>query len=99
MRWACVPLPAPGGPSKITARPNPCNMPIAPRSTVTWATQLSLLYKAFIVPHHQLGLDLLDCIHCHADHDQQRSAAKIEIHFQAFQNEAPHVVVQPRSDK
>src|ERR1700722_16108746 len=99
MRWACVPLPAPGGPSRMTARPSPCNTPTAPRSAVTSATQLSLLYKPFIVPHHQLGLDLLDCIHRHADHDQQRGAAKIEIDFQPFQNEAPHMIVKPSSDQ
>src|ERR1700722_1754898 len=99
MRWACVPLPAPGGPSRMTARPSPCNTPTAPRSAVTSATQLSLLYEPFVIPHHQLGLDLLNCIHRHADHDQQRGAAKIEIYFQPFQNEAPHVVVKPRSDK
>src|ERR1700674_141350 len=99
MRWACVPLPAPGGPSKITARPSPCKTPTAPRSAVTSATQLSLLYKPLVVPHHQLGLDLLDCIHGHADDDQERGAAKIEIYFQTFQNEAPHMIVKPRSDQ
>src|ERR1700693_3714660 len=99
MRWACVPLPAPGGPSKIPARPSPCKIPTPPRSAVTSATQLSLLYKSFVVPHHQLGLDLLNCIHRHADYDQERGAAKIKIHFQPFQNEAPHMIVKPRSDK
>src|ERR1700693_1726251 len=99
MRWACVPLPAPGGPSKIPARPSPCKTPTPPRSAVTSATQLSLLHKSFVVPHHQLGLDLLDCIHRHADHDQKRGAAKIKINFQPFQNEAPHMIVKHRSDK
>ncbi len=42
----------------------------APRSAVTAATQLPLLHKTFVVPHHQLGLDLLHRIHRHADHDQ-----------------------------
>src|SRR5579863_9289103 len=95
MRPACVPLPAPGGPSNMTARPNPPEPPAPPRSAVPAATQLPLLYKALIVAHHELGLDLLDCIHRYSDHDQQRGAAKIEIDLEPFQDEPPHVIVKP----
>ena len=38
--------------------------------------------------HDQLRLDLIDRIHRHANHDQQRRSAKIELHVQTFQQEA-----------
>ena len=34
--------------------------------------------EAFVVAHDQLRFDLVDGVHRHADHDQQRSAAKEE---------------------
>src|SRR5581483_8752999 len=39
--------------------------------------------ESFIVAHHQLRFDLVDRVHGHADHDQQGSAAKVEVHVQA----------------
>src|SRR5579864_400621 len=98
MRWACVPLPAPGGPRKITARPKFETTPPPRPSAVAPATQLSLLDKALVVPHHQLSLDLLDRIHRHADDDQEGGAAKVKIDFEAFQYETPHMIIEPRSD-
>src|SRR5262249_7595003 len=76
-RSACVPLPAPGGPSitrfsdivsKVVPplRPSPAN----PR----------FLHEAIVVPHDQLALDLLHGIHGHANHNQQRGAAEVEQH-------------------
>src|SRR5215213_9345388 len=44
------------------------------------ATQSSTTAEeAFVVAHHELGLDLGHGIHCYADEDQQRRAAKIEL--------------------
>src|ERR1700730_5780000 len=99
IRWAWVPLPAPGGPSRITARCSPDTPPARFRSAVTAATQLSLLHKPFVIPHHQLSLDLLNGVHRHANDDQEGGAAKIKFYFQTFQHEPPHVVVEPRAHK
>src|SRR5688500_10786573 len=69
-RSACVPFPAPGGPSitrfKATlAAPSP-----DPR----------LLHEPVVMPHDQLRLDLIDGVHGHADHDQERRAAEVELY-------------------
>src|SRR5580704_8746846 len=34
--------------------------------------------------HHQLRLDLVDGVHGHAHHDQQRGTAKVEVHSQTI---------------
>src|ERR1700674_3231097 len=99
IRCACVPLPAPGGPSKITAQCSPVARLARFRSAEAAATQLSLLDKPFVVPHHQLSLDLLNGVHRHTNDDQEGSATKIKIYLQALQHEPPHVVVEPRSYK
>src|ERR1700680_4022944 len=99
IRCAWVPLPAPGGPSKITARCRPVARLARFRSAVAAATQLSLLDKPFIIPHHQLSLNLLNGVHRHANDDQEGGAAKIKVYLQAFQHEPPHVVVEPRAHK
>ena len=66
---ACVPLPAPGGPSRIrfiTASRRP--------------PELRLLDQAFVLVRQQMALHLRHRIHGHADGDQQRGAAEVERH-------------------
>src|SRR6185437_7794430 len=52
-------------------------------------------HKPFVISHHQLRFELLHGIHGDLDDDQQRRAAKIELHAEAVQHEAPHVHVEP----
>ena len=59
-RSACVPFPAPGGPSRTRL-------------------QLGSLEEALVVAHHQLRLELLHRVERHADHDQDRGAAEVEV--------------------
>src|SRR5579862_8983903 len=94
---AWVPLPAPGGPRKITARFSPATTGPG-RSGIAAAPQLALFDKAFVVAHDQLGVDLLHGVHGHADHDQERGATEIEGDAQTLENEAPHVVIEPGAD-
>src|SRR3954467_5060231 len=42
--------------------------------------------KSVIVPHDQLRLDLIDRIHGHANHNQQRRSPKIKGDTQAVQH-------------
>src|ERR1700722_1844076 len=44
------------------------------------ANPAALRRKSIVVPHDQLRFDLGDRIHRHADHDEQRCAAEVEIH-------------------
>src|SRR6185295_7909325 len=73
---ACVPLPAPGGPSSTmfapAAPPERCG-------SAASATDQTFLHEAFVVAHHELALDLLDRVHRDADHDEQRGAAEVEL--------------------
>src|SRR5580693_10289448 len=142
MRLACVPFPAPGGPSNTTgptSREVSCAIGLAkasrsqsprhrgrgeakvqqspqehsvetlhatslPAALAPHARRSKLrLYghtlpgaaaanapaarrKSVIVAHDQLRLDLLDGVHGHADHDQQRRAAKIKSHAQTVRH-------------
>src|SRR5215207_7173600 len=61
---AWVPLPAPGGPSRMrlsSLKPG------------------SLFQEALVVAHHQLRLELLHRVERDADHDQDRGAAEVEV--------------------
>src|SRR5215218_4431196 len=74
---AWVPFPELGGPSRTTRR--------RPGSgSATPATDPAPLHEALVVAHHELALDLLDGVHRHADHDQQRGAAEVEVDPQAL---------------
>src|SRR6266851_1267063 len=90
-----VPLPAPGGPTKITARPSVAAGPTAAGLRVAAATHPPLFRKAFVMPHHELRFNLLNRVHRHTDHDQQRRAAKIKLHVGPFQNQPREVIVKP----
>ena len=63
---ACVPLPAPGAPSRTTTFMSTSG---APRASFD---------EAFVVAHHQLRLELLHRLDHHRHHDQQRRAAQGE---------------------
>src|SRR5579862_280991 len=54
--------------------------------------------ESFVVPHDELGLDLIDRIHGHADHDEQGSAAEVKLYVEAFQKEAREIRVDPVAD-
>jgi hypothetical protein len=70
IRLAWVPFPAPGGPKKINARLSAI-LTAEMLSLIATATNSALAYKAVVIPHHQLGLELLHRVHGHTDHDQQ----------------------------
>src|SRR5438309_9241382 len=77
----------------MTARPSP--FAATPASGIPPAPQLSFLDEALVIAHHELRFDLLNRIHGHTHHDQTRSAAEIERYVQAFEDEPPHVVIEP----
>src|SRR5271166_6010482 len=88
-RSACVPLPAPGGPSRIrlssdtTAADYPLArlqaQPAAPRRSPSRRPRARLLQESLVAAHHQLRLELLHRFQRHADHDQDRGAAEVEL--------------------
>src|SRR6476659_4573047 len=87
--WACVPLPAPGGPSRTTR---------AWRLSAPSPTDPASLHEAFVVAHHELALDLLDRVHGDAHHDEQRGAAEVELDPQALGEPGREVAGDPRAE-
>src|SRR5579884_1287224 len=59
------------------------------------APQLSFLDESFVIAHHELRFNLLNGIHGHADDDEQRGAAEVEVYVQPLQNKPPHMVIEP----
>src|SRR5207344_501709 len=97
--FACVPFPAPGGPSKITARLSSsggrvCGTTGLVAMFLPSTAQPALPSKTFVVAHDQLSFQLLDGVHGHADDDQQRRAAEIKLHAQTFQEPHREVAVE-----
>src|SRR2546426_93050 len=84
---------------KMTARPRPWASCAAAESRIAATTHPPLLGKAFVVAHHELGLDVLHGVHGHTDNDQQRGAAKIKRDVEAFENQAREMRVKPRPDQ
>src|SRR5215210_6727725 len=80
-RVAWVPLPAPGGPSRtILGRPlRAIPKLVAGSLSAPPTTDATLFHEPFVVAHHELAFDLLDRIHRHADHDEERGAAEVEL--------------------
>src|SRR4029077_5174920 len=62
------------------------------------AAQPALPRKTFVIPHDQLGFELLHGIHGHADNDQQRRTAKIKLHAEAFQEPRREVAIEPAAN-
>src|SRR5882762_10494094 len=58
----------------------------------------SALHESVVMTHHQLRLDLLDGVHGHADHDQQRGAAEVEVEAHAGSHPYRKEAVQPGAD-
>src|SRR5436305_1317164 len=79
-RSACVPLPAPGGPSRMrfisdttgADYPAGVGLEVAPPAA-------ALLQEALVTSHHQLRLELLHRFQRDPDDDQQRGAAEVEV--------------------
>src|SRR3954453_17595931 len=66
-RSACVPFPAPGGPSRM-------------RFSSAMAGRAPYLFQeALVVAHHQLGLELFHRVQRDADDDEQRGPAEEEV--------------------
>src|SRR6185437_5055978 len=61
----------------------------------TPAPRTAAAREPFVIPHHELRLELLHGIHGHAHNNQQRRAAEIEIDVQALKDEAPEMLVNP----
>src|SRR6185369_17284740 len=87
---ACVPLPAPGAPKSSRRR--------AVRVSGSPATDPPPLHEAFVVAHHQLTLDLLQEVHRHADDDEQRGAAEVEVDAEALGDERRQEGIERRAD-
>ena len=73
-RSAWVPLPAPGGPSRIRF-----SLDIRRSLSARQAPLDELLQEALVTAHHQLRLQLLHRFQRDADHDQDRGAAEAEV--------------------
>src|SRR5512135_1614456 len=65
--FACVPLPAPGGPKSII------RMVLSSPSLY-----LDAFHETFVVARYQVRLNLADRVECNADNDQERGAAEIK---------------------
>src|SRR6185295_18996235 len=82
-RAACVPLPARGGPRKMTrtrrGMARDCGLAAA-----TDAPPLARSREPVVVAHDELRLNLGHRVHGHADDDEQRGAAEIEVQAQPF---------------
>ena len=52
--------------------------------TVLGAADARLLHEPVVVPHDELRFHLLHRVHRHADDDQQRRAAEVELTFMPF---------------
>ena len=106
--FACVPFPAPGGPSKITARLSSSGGRFSGTTGVMLAamfyrtgraTRKAFQSKSFVVAHYQpLRFQLLHGVHGHADDDQQRRAAEIKLHTQTLEKPNGKVTIEPGTD-
>src|SRR5579863_5093109 len=101
--FACVPFPAPGGPSKITARLSSSGGRFSGTTGLVAmllppAAQPALPSKSFVIPHDQLRFQLLHGVHGYADDDQQRRTAKIELHLQTFKKPFREMAIEPWTD-
>ena len=96
-RSACVPLPAPGGPSRIrfssdkteAAYPLGAASPLRRLPAGARPRARRLLQEALVAAHHQLRLELLHRFERDADHDQDRGAAEVEVLVRAARTGSP----------
>src|ERR1700735_4390978 len=64
-------------------------------SLIATAPHSALANKSIVIAHDELGFELLHRVHGYTDDNQQRSAAKIELHIQPVENKAPHMLIEP----
>src|SRR5579885_174976 len=82
--FAWVPLPEPGEPNRIRAGAAAfldSGAPAATDTARTWS-------EPFIMPHNQLRFNLVHGIHRNTHHNEQRGAAKVEVHSEAIEQPA-----------
>ncbi len=60
-------------------RPDENDLHLVPGPLPAPPADASALHESVVMPHDQLRLDLLDGIHGHADHDEQRRATEVEL--------------------
>src|SRR5690242_15462986 len=75
-RSACVPFPAPGGPSRMMSIGNAPLVLLM--SAQPPALEPRLLDEVAILMREQMALDLRHRVHCHVDDDDQAGAAQIK---------------------
>src|SRR5262245_45437750 len=75
-RTACVPLPAPGAPSRTTIRAISALAGPACAAESTDAARALALDEALVVAHHELRVQAVDQVHGHAHDDEHRGAAE-----------------------
>src|SRR6202022_2797490 len=73
--FACVPLPLPGAPYSSRFIP----VPLGERARERGACRPSLSYKAAVLAHHELRLQLLHGVQGDADDDQDRRPAEVHL--------------------
>src|SRR6195952_857085 len=108
-RAACVPLPAPGGPTRTILMSTPLRRdrrrsraPILPCGAVPGLPASGRgcpsAQEALVVALHQLALDLLHGVEADADHDQDSSAPEGEVLLALTAGEAQEEVREDRDD-
>src|SRR5438552_16235228 len=99
-RAACVPLPAPGGPRKMTRAPRAGSG--RGLASATNPSPLARPAEALVVAHDELRLHLGHGVHGHAHDDEQRGPAEVEVEAEALRHPLQVVVreegVQARPD-
>ena len=51
------------------------------------------------MPHDELGFDLVDGVHRHPYHDEERSSSEGEAHVEPFENQGRETAVDPVADE
>src|SRR5215475_7719195 len=96
MNSACVPLPAPGGPTSTSLMGSPPSARILPYARLTAACAArGLPEEPFVVALHELALDLLHSLQADTDDDQYGGATEGEVLLLA----ADQVDEQVRQDR
>src|SRR6266702_5639116 len=101
LRWKCAGCRV-GARSPVTECP--CRRRGAPTRSQSYdpltppPADAALFQETVIVTHDQLRLDHLNSIHCHADDNQQRRPAEVEVDAESLCEPLWQCRVQPGSD-
>src|SRR5258706_14868807 len=87
-RFACVPLPLPGGPMKISFT---CSLPSPPADTAAF-------HESVVMAHDELRFDLLDRIHRHADDDEEGGSTEVEVEAHTRRHPGRQHPVEPGAE-